>query len=242
MPIPNYGVWVGRPTRFIAQTSHQDHITPHINLFLRDDPEDHEREDEVQVAINVKSTQHDTRLVFWFIRDFSHHPLVHQLAPLEAGFHRIKPHPDNEDEDDEREAPYRHIAHHPTLVGLDYLRTHPKLVEIEAGRLLPHDVPGNDNDMLDELEPILKDAIHRRARAYVFGSSFGTGIHEVHMNQGSRKAYEDAVFKDGGLVFRFEDGHWEAVFLAFASQAVPTDYRGRATVGGEGRDLGEILG
>ncbi|PYH77391.1 hypothetical protein BO82DRAFT_181349 [Aspergillus uvarum CBS 121591] len=254
MPIPNYGVWVGHPHRFHAQTAYQDHTTPHINLFLRDgsnpDDEDDDREpnhnrnrsDEVQVAINVKSTQHDTRLVFWFIRDFAHHPLVHELAGLDMGFHRIRSHPDNADADDERELPYRHQQHHPTLVGLDYLRTTPKLVHIEAGRLLPHDIPGSDNDMLDELEPILKDAIHRRATAYVFGSSFGTGIHDVHMNQGSRKAYEDAVFKDGGLVFRFPDGRWEAVFLAFASQAVPTDYRGRAVVGGEGRDLGEVLG
>ncbi|RAL14495.1 YukJ family protein, partial [Aspergillus homomorphus CBS 101889] len=240
--IRNYGVWVGRPTRFIAQSAHQDHTTPHINLFLRDGSEDADGFDrEIQAAINVKSTQADTRLVFWFIRDFAHHPFVHHLADLDPGFHRIKPHSDNDDGDEEEDEvfnsyharSYHHRynqPHHPTLPGLDYLRTTPQLLDLEAGRLLPHDIPGNDNDMLDELEPILKDAIHRRATAYVFGSAFGgsggCGIHDVHMNQGSRKTYEDAVHKDGGMVFRFEDGRWEAVFLAFASQVVPTDYRG----------------
>jgi uncharacterized protein YukJ len=41
-------------------------------------------------------------------------------------------------------------------------------------------------------------------------------------------------------LFEFEDGHWEAVFLAFASQRIPTDDNGEAEEGS--KDLAGILG
>lgn len=35
--------------------------------------------------------------------------------------------------------------------------------------------------------------------------------------------YDNGVGEDGALIFSFSDGHFEAVFLAFASQKIPTD-------------------
>lgn len=44
------------------------------------------------------------------------------------------------------------------------------------------------------------------------------------MNQGSLPKFENGVYRDGGIFFHFEeDDSWVGVFLAFASQRVPTD-------------------
>jgi uncharacterized protein YukJ len=42
------------------------------------------------------------------------------------------------------------------------------------------------------------------------------------MNQGS-PGFDNGVGQDGAFLLRFPDEHWEAVFLAFASQRIPTD-------------------
>ena len=46
----------------------------------------------------------------------------------------------------------------------------------------------------------------------------------MHMNQGSpqRWARDNGVLQDGAFLLEFDD-HWEAVFIAFASQAVHTE-------------------
>jgi uncharacterized protein YukJ len=45
------------------------------------------------------------------------------------------------------------------------------------------------------------------------------------MNQGDTKSYDNAVGKDGAILIHYSGGdqHWEAIFLAFATQKVPTD-------------------
>jgi uncharacterized protein YukJ len=55
------------------------------------------------------------------------------------------------------------------------------------------------------------------------------------MNQGSLPRYENNVYRDGGFFLYFEkDDHWEGVFLAFASQRVPTnDQTGEAKRGAQ---------
>lgn len=107
--------------------------------------------------------------------------------------------------------------------GLDYFRID-GLVALPKGTLLPHDVPGPDNDMLDKLKPILDEAINKAQRIYLFGSQYDRkdGIHNVHMNQGSLPKYENGIYQDGGLLIEYER-NWQAVFLAFASQQLPTD-------------------
>ena len=48
--------------------------------------------------------------------------------------------------------------------------------------------------------------------------------------QGSKPKYDNATFSDGAVMFRFPDGRFEAIFLAFASQRFPTrDDNGEAT-------------
>ncbi|KAF4944757.1 hypothetical protein FGADI_12462 [Fusarium gaditjirri] len=109
-------------------------------------------------------------------------------------------------------------------LALDYIRSN--LFSRASGRILPHDVDGADNDILDQLKPIIDRAISTEATVYIYGSEFndGKGIHNVHMNQGNsgRWLKDNGVFQDGALIFQFED-HWEAVFIGFASQAVHTE-------------------
>jgi uncharacterized protein YukJ len=214
--IKNYGLWVGKPTDFTAERSNIDSKSPHIQLHFQDDNGEH------RAAINVKSTdRHDSRLVYWLNRTLQN-SVTDKFKDLGTGFQLLQ----GED-------------------GLDYIRH--KLVEIAGGLVLPHDAPGPNNDIIDELTPILQDGIDRKATIYIFGSRFDDnnggedGIHDIHMNQGSLPRYANGVFQDGGLFLYFEDdGHWEGVFLAFASQKVPTyDDTGKPKHGA--KELVEII-
>ena len=199
--IKNYGVWVATPTDMQADRAKVDDKSPHIELVFTDDAGDH------RAAINVKSTdKHDSRLVYWFNRKLQHW-ITDNFQNLNPGFHTL--HGKN---------------------GLDFVRQ--SLVKIEQGAVLPHDAPAPDNDIIDDLTPILQDGIDRKATIYLFGSMFddddatrgsGTGVHDIHMNQGSLPRYDNGTYQDGAFFLHFDDDdHWEAVFLAFASQRIPT--------------------
>ncbi|KIW20412.1 hypothetical protein PV08_00987 [Exophiala spinifera] len=197
MPIRDYGVWKGKPVSYTVDPPRDR--TPHINLVFQSDGQT-----MLKAAINVKSKTKPHELVYWVDRTFSH-PLTQYIETVDYGFKAIEP-------DDQQAATY----------ALDYART-PGLLQFESGRILPFMEDGPDNDILDQLRPILDAAIEKQADIYLYGSSFGPGgIHEVHMNQGS-VGFDNGVKQDGGLILRFPDGHWEAVFLAFASQQIPTD-------------------
>lgn len=212
MPVNNYGVWVAKPNKFTAETDKIDPESPHIYLYFEDAAHGNH---PLKAAINVKSICKESRLVSWLERHFSH-PFTRQLEQLEPGFHPLgrnksrRRHGDDDTDGDGNPGPIK---------GLDFIRT-PGLVHIESGSI-PHDIPGPDNDILNQMVPILDDVLEQNATLYLFGASFGTGIHDVHMNQGSLPQFDNGAWEDGALFFRFED-HWEAVFLAFASQRMPT--------------------
>lgn len=76
--------------------------------------------------------------------------------------------------------------------------------------------------------PELEAAINRSATIYLFGEPYDDkqGIHNVHMNQGSQAGFKqyNGVWQDGGVLIYFPDAdRFDAIFLAFASQAVHTD-------------------
>lgn len=203
MVVANYGVWRATPTRYTYQDRHDDAVSPHLSLYFADG-----ESGEGTAAINIKSgDQQDSRLAYWTIPRFTH-PITERLAALANGFHLLGGTPEQE----------------PGGLALDFIRGN--LFRRNDGHILPHDVPGPDNDILDELKPILDRAISGNATVYIYGSSFGDGkgIHDVHMNQGSprRWARDNGVFQDGALIIQFAD-HWEAIFIAFASQAIHTE-------------------
>ena len=202
MPIENYGIWVAKPVRVSAERAEQDPRSPHIHLYYK------EREDdsaEFRASINVKSLSQISELVFWFIPNFQH-PIVDKLLSLDRGFQQI-----------------------PSQAGgvaLDYIRGN--LMDFRKGRVLPHDLPEERDDIIDYVIPELKAAIERNATVYLFGEPYSDmqGIHNIHMNQGSagRFARYNGVWQDGGIIIHFPDeSRFAAIFLAFASQAVHTD-------------------
>jgi uncharacterized protein YukJ len=202
MPVGNYGVWKAKPIRYTYETREDDPRSPHLSLFFDDDELNNAR-----AAINIKSGDgDDSRLVFWPVTDFQH-PLIHELGLLDIGFHGLT----GTDEQG------------PNSLALDYIRSN--LFPRRTGRLLPHDIPGANNDIIDVLKPILDRAIGNGATIFLYGSRFGDGkgIHNVHMNQGNPQqwAHDNGVYQDGGFILQFEN-HWEAGFIGFASQAVHT--------------------
>lgn len=202
MPIKEYGVWKAKPVSFKYETREDDPKSPHISLRFSDDEPGKGR-----AAINIKSgDREESRLVCWLSQNFQN-PIVDELEKLDIGFHLL------EGTDEQR----------PGGLALDYIRGN--LFQKQTGRLLPHDIPGRDNDILDALKPVLDRAILNKATIYLYGSHFnnGKGIHNVHMNQGSPKRFagDNGVRQDGGFVLQFKD-HCEAVFIGFASQAIHT--------------------
>lgn len=96
-----------------------------------------------------------------------------------------------------------------------------------------------------KLSALLSKAFHGKNDVYVFGRFYseGNGVHDVHMNQGSRGRYihrpgEDGndhndIWQDGALMIDFgEGGGWVAYFSAFTQQTVPTDDLGNPLPGG----------
>ncbi|KAL5338381.1 hypothetical protein BJX70DRAFT_366919 [Aspergillus crustosus] len=222
MPVNQYGIWKGRAVRYTVEHHEDDPRSPHLSLYFHDhedgepehDPSFRRPDKQIpglcRAAINVKSgDSRDSRLVYWVNHQIDLNPLIDKLARLEMGFHPM----------DKRE---------PKEFGLDYIRN--SLFNTTNGRLLPHDIPGQFNDIIDVLEPNIKQAVEENAEVYMFGSRFttGNGIHNIHMNQGNSRQYreDDGVYQDGSLIFHFKaSGEWLGVFLAFASQAVHTDDR-----------------
>lgn len=182
---------------YTGQTLEQDK-SPHITLKFTSAGK------SVEANINVASTSKETDLVYWMNRSWTH-PLTSTLSSLSDGFHQA-------------------TTTDGTGLSLDFIRTTPSLLSFPAGAIVQDSTSGTNN-ILSDLEPIIKDAISAKATVYIFGRDYGTGIDDVHMNQGNVGNFTNAVGTDGALVFHYaaSDGHFEAVFLAFAEQEVPTD-------------------
>lgn len=202
MPVTEYGVWKAKPISYTYETKGDDPVSPHLSLIFKDD-----KPSQGRAAINIKSgDREESRLVCWLSQPFQN-PVVDELEKLDTGFHLL------EGTDEQGLGG----------LALDYIRGN--LFQAQTGKLLPHDIEGEDNDILDVIRPVLDRAISNKATIYLYGSHFnnGKGIHNVHMNQGNPKRFarDNGVFQDGGFVLRFND-HWEAVFIGFASQAIHT--------------------
>jgi uncharacterized protein YukJ len=242
MPVDNYGMWKATPVHYVVEHHEDDSKSPHLSLyfddkggsshhsshhsghkFYRTGRNNKEIPGLFRAAINIKSgDKKESRLAYWVDHNFNNHPIVNSLTDLPLGFH-----------------PLEETEPGPAGLRLDYIRSN--LFNIDTGRILPHDKPGPDNDIIDALEPEIKEAIGQHANIYLFGEPFDDrkGIHNVHMNQGNIQQYkgDDGVFQDGGLLINYpRSGRWVGVFTGFASQAVHTDDSGHAIPPGTWND------
>jgi uncharacterized protein YukJ len=187
--------------------------TPHYQVQLR------AAGTSYRIAVNVKSSVAPSELLYLIKENFGH-PILARLADLQEGFATL--------------------ASQPGGMALDFIRGN--LFDRSEMRLLPHNVPGPDNDLSDRIEHYVNRAINEPGalvfafgqrwgpeqgqRDKIFGFQPGNGIHDIHMNQGNVAAYrhDDGVWQDGGLILRFPSGNqWVGVFLGFQSQAWHTD-------------------
>jgi len=211
-----YGCWKGTPISYTGETLEQDK-SPHITLKFSDGTSNK----TIEAQINVASTSNDTEIVYWLNSNWSH-PITETLTPLSEGFHEA-------------------TTTDGTGLSLDFLRTTPALVDFSAGQVVQDSNSSESNDILSQLEPVIKAAIAAEATAYIFGRDYGTGIDDIHMNQGNTGNFENAVGIDGALIFQYPTGDQQfvAIFLAFAEQEVPTDDQTGAPASGA-KELGTI--
>ena len=187
--------------------------TPHYQVQLR------AAGTSYRIAVNVKSSVAPSELLYLIKENFGH-PILARLADLQEGFATLPSQPGG--------------------MALDFIRGN--LFDRGEMRLLPHNVPGPDNDLSDRIEHYVNRAINEPGavvfafgqrwgpeqgqRDKIFGFQPGNGIHDIHMNQGNVAAYrhDDGVWQDGGLILRFPSSNqWVGVFLGFQSQAWHTD-------------------
>ena len=172
------------------------------------------------MTINIRSGQDQ---VFYSINEHYQHPITELIlkANLPQGFTALDKKPNG--------------------LSLDYIRE--KLVDLAQMDKLQRDGDPQDEGIADMLTTQLVNVMRAAdARLFIFGSKFddgarfssfdlATGIHDIHMNQGSQGAHasSNGIYQDGALLaFYPSENRWSAVFLKFASQAEATDAAGNA--------------
>ncbi|MDZ8188371.1 MAG: DUF2278 family protein [Nostoc sp. ChiSLP02] len=209
MPLKNYGVLKGRA----IDSKLGEGSTPHYQVLLTDEKQKH------RIAINVKSNQSPSELLYFVDENFSH-PITKELEELDFGF--------------------KELENKPGGLALDYIRAN--LFDPTQMKPLPYNVPGPDNDLNELLELYITRAIASpEAVLYPFGEKWGperdiedkyfgflpgNGIHDIHMNQGNAGSFQkdNGVWQDGGLLIHYPSrNQWVGIFLAFQSQSFHTD-------------------
>lgn len=220
MPVDPYGVLVGKVVGSRREGREDD--TPHYQVHVQD-----AAGTSYRVAVNVKSSQSPSELLYVVDDDFSH-PITARLSGLGSGWTVLDKRPESG--------------------SVDFIRGN--FFDKAVMRLLPPDAEGPDNDLSDLFDRFIDRAIadpdalvfafgerwgpETGTRDKVFGFEPGNGVHNIHMNQGNSPQFrrDDGVWQDGALLLHFPaQSRWVAVFLAFQSQAWHTDDQtGRAIV------------
>jgi len=173
-------------------------------------------------AINVGTSSSADVLLYKILEDFVH-PLTALIAAAPAGF--------------------SDLTGSAQLPALDFQRSD---LLAQTGDWTLGDVMDGATDVapVAALVAQLQQAKAHKLDICVFGRSYtdGTnGIHDVHMNQGSRKPFlndgtdnqndHNDVWQDGAVLIRQSDGTWWAYFTAFAQQQTPSDALGNPAPG-----------
>ncbi len=158
---------------------------------------------EIAAVVNVEAQCHGSELLCWVDRQFDPAQLPSPLLALDFGSHLASK---------ENESP-----------SLDLIQQ----ALLEPGKSIVAPV-ADEESIFHELSKVVDAAVNHHAVAYVFGSLDDGLICNVHMNQGGIGYFrqENAASQDGGILLHFADDHWEAIFIAFASQASKTDEHG----------------
>lgn len=205
----HYCVLKGQPRDLKLDDDH----TPHLEIKVS-------ARGWYRVAVNAQSIQPPHELLFAKIDKFDH-PLLRPLYGLPKGMTDLS----------RRKS-----------MGLDYTRG--GFIRRSQMKVAPFRLRGPNNDMRELLGLALAEAINSDdAMLYAFGESWGPepnrpdkyfgfspgqGVHDVHMNQGSRAQFRGAnrARQDGALFINYpSQKRWVGLFFAFQSQSWRNDRR-----------------
>jgi uncharacterized protein YukJ len=209
MSLENYGILKAKP----KDCKRGKGKSAHYQILVDDGKNEH------RIAVNINSKVAPSELLYFADDNFSH-PIIEKLVSLEMG--------------------YKSLDRSSRELRLDYVRgglfDTSKMVPLEC------DVPGPSNDLNELIQKYVeKAAAMDNGMLYAFGERWGpesflpdsffgfrpgSGIHDIHMNQGNSEKWQDddAPYQDGGLLIHLpEEDRWVAIFLAFQSQCFNTD-------------------
>jgi len=162
-----------------------------------------------QIAVNIEST--DGSQVLYFINENYTPPDAGLLDGLAVGMTPLT------------------AQRNPAV---DYVRsvTNGQPIVMQAQmQLLPLPGQTNSSNLQNAVIQFLNQAIaDANGTIYAFGSQYtdGTGIHDIHMNQGNPPGTfekDNGTWQDGMLVFELPaSGTWAAIFIAFQSESWST--------------------
>ncbi|MEW6634338.1 MAG: DUF2278 family protein [Pseudomonadota bacterium] len=171
-------------------------------------------------AINVGTDDSDDLLQYKLVFDFQH-PVIETLASMPAG--------------------KNDLTGSQSLPALDFMRS--DILTGTGGWRLSDPMDGSMHpEPVASMNRLLQQAAQAGWDVYVFGRFYseGDGIHDTHMNQGSkggqfahrqgddRNDHND-VWQDGAVLFATSSEKWAGYFAAFEHQFLPTDDLGNPT-------------
>lgn len=166
-----------------------------------------------QVAVNIEST--DGSQVLYFINNNFTPPDAGALDALAVGMTQLT------------------IQGNPAV---DYVRSMANgqpIVALSQMQLLPLPGQSTSSNLQNAVIQFLNQATaDDNGTIYAFGSQYtdGTGIHDIHMNQGNPPGEfekDNGTWQDGLLVFELPaSGTWAAIFIAFQTESWTTDSDG----------------
>ena len=214
MTLP-YGILKGKvtsvPTMKSSRHNKELQYHLHFNIDVQGSPWD--------VAVNVGTNDSDDLLKYKLVYDFQH-PIIQTLKAAANGT------TDLTDTD--------------KLPALDFQRSD----------VLDNTGKWRDSGVMDgsegvepaaSLNRLLRQAKDQGFDVYVIGRFYtdGDGIHDVHMNQGSKGGFihvagsdsndHNDIWQDGAVIVDVQAPEWAAYFTAFDQQWVPTDDLGNPT-------------
>lgn len=200
----------------LKASGHGSEIQYHIHVTLAVSGGDWD------VAINVGTNDADDLLKYKLVNDFGH-PVTATLAAAAEG--------------------YTDLTDQHALPALDFMRS--DLLTGTAAWRTSDIMDGTENAApIPDVLTLINAAQQQGLDLYVFGREYteGNGIHDTHMNQGSRGAHflhragddstdHNDIWQDGALMIDLGGAKWAAYFAAFEQQAVPTDDLGNPLPG-----------
>ena len=211
-----YGIVRGRARAYRREWRNE---SPHFQLLIEAGGM------PFRAAINTKSNDPGpgNSDLLYLVDDNFLHPICDDLYRLRPGFTPARKRPDGP--------------------ALDYQRAN--LFDHSVMRRIAAFLPGPDNDLNDELSFHATRSIESpRVEVFIVGNLWGpetgqrdevfdfepgSGIHDIHMNQGNagRHAHGNGIWQDGAVfILDASTGVWVAIFLAFQEQAWHTDSDG----------------